>query len=107
MHDISLVLVTAAGEEQAAAIGRALVEERLAACANIVPRIRSIYRWKGQLFDERECLILMKTKTALFEALKSRVRELHGYEVPEIVALPIARGLPEYLDWVVAETREP
>jgi periplasmic divalent cation tolerance protein len=106
MHEISLVLVTAGSEEEAAKIGRTLVEEKLAACASMVPRIRSIYRWKGEIHDEQETLILIKTRTSMFAALRNRIRELHSYEVPEIVALPISRGLREYLDWVVAETEE-
>ncbi len=106
MNAISLILVTAETEEEAAKIGRTLVEEKLAACANIIPRIRSIYRWKGEIHDEPESLILIKTRTSMFQALKARVRELHGYEVPEITAIPIAQGLQEYLDWVVDETEE-
>ena len=106
MHEISLVLVTAGSEEEAAKIGRTLVEEKLAACANLVPRIRSIYRWKGDIHDEQETLVLIKTRTSIFPALRNRIRELHSYEVPEIVALPISQGLQEYLDWVVAETEE-
>ena len=104
MSEISIVLVTAGNEEEAAKIGQTVVEEKLAACANIVPRIRSIYRWKGKVHDEAESLLFLKTPTALFPALKNRIRELHSYEVPEIVAFPLAQGLPEYLAWVVAET---
>ena len=102
---VSVVFVTAGKEEEAAAIGRTVVEERLAACAGIVPRIRSIYRWKGEIHDETEFLIIMKTKSALYPALESRIRELHSYELPEIIALAVDRGLDEYLGWVAAETR--
>jgi len=104
MSEISIVLVTAGNEEEAAKIGRTLVEERLGACANIVPRIRSIYRWKGEIYDEQECLIIIKTRTSLFPALEKRVKELHSYEVPEIVSFPVARGLPQYIEWVLGET---
>ena len=104
MSEISVVLVTAGNEEEAAKIGRTLVEERLGACANIVPRIRSIYRWKGEIYDEQEVLIIIKTRTSLFPALEKRVKELHSYEVPEIISFPIARGLPQYLEWVQQET---
>jgi len=104
MSEISIVLVTAGSAEEAAAIGRTLVEERLGACANIVPRIRSIYRWKGKIYDEQEFLIIIKTRTSLFEAVQKRVKELHSYEVPEIISFPVARGLPQYLEWVLAET---
>ncbi len=105
MSEISIVLVTAGSEEEAATIGLTLVEEHLAACANIVPRIRSIYRWKGEIYDEQEFLIIIKTRTLLFQALQKRVKELHSYEVPEIISFPVARGLPQYLEWVSMETR--
>lgn len=106
MTEISIVLITAGSEEEAAKIGRTLVEERLAACSNIVPRIRSIYRWKGKIYDEPEFLIIAKTRTSLFRSLQKRVKELHSYEVPEIVSFPVADGLPDYLQWVLAETGE-
>lgn len=106
MNEISIVLVTVGNEEEAAKIGRTLVEEKLAACANMVPRIRSIYSWKGSIYDEQESLLFIKTRTSLFPALRNRIRELHSYEVPEIISFPIAHGLPEYLDWVVGETKE-
>ncbi len=104
MSETSIVFVTAGGEEEAARIGRTLVEERLAACAQIVPSIRSIYRWKGKICDEREFLIIFKTATSKYESLQQRVKELHSYEVPEIVSFPVARGLPRYLNWVLEET---
>ena len=104
MGEISIVLITAGTEEEAARIGLTLVEERLAACANLVPRIRSIYRWKGQICDQQEFLIIVKTRTSLFQDLEKRVRELHSYEVPEIISFPVARGLPQYLEWVNMET---
>jgi periplasmic divalent cation tolerance protein len=106
MSEISIVLVTAGNEEEAAKIGRTLVEEHLGACANIVPRIRSIYRWKGEIYDEQECLIIIKTRTSLFHALEKRVKQLHSYEVPEIISFPVLRGLPQYIEWVLGETKE-
>jgi periplasmic divalent cation tolerance protein len=104
MGEISIVLITAGTEDEAAKIGMTLVEERLAACANMVPRIRSIYRWKGKIYDEQEFLLIVKTRTSLFQALEKRVRELHSYEVPEIISFPVARGLEQYLEWVNTET---
>ncbi len=104
MSEISIVLITAGSEEEAATIGLTLVEDHLAACANIVPRIRSIYRWKGKIHDEQEFLIIIKTRTLLFQALQERVKELHSYEVPEIISFPVASGLPQYLEWVQGET---
>jgi len=100
MGEISIVFVTAGNEEEAATIARSVVEQRLAACASIVPLIRSVYRWQGQIHDEQECLVIIKTATSQYEALQERVRELHSYEVPEIISFPVARGLPQYLDWV-------
>ncbi|MBI2131456.1 MAG: divalent-cation tolerance protein CutA, partial [Candidatus Tectomicrobia bacterium] len=94
-----LVLVTAGTEEEGARIAHALVEEGLAACANIVPRVRSIYRWKGGVQDEPESLLLIKTTAARLEALSARVGELHSYTVPETIALALDRGRESYLDW--------
>ncbi len=101
---IAIVLVTTGNEEEAAKIGRTLVEERLAACANIVPRIRSIYRWQDQVHDEQESLMILKTRAPLFSKLQKRVKELHSYEVPEIISFPVTAGLPQYLEWVSTET---
>ena len=94
------VLVTTAKEEDAVNIGKALVDERLAACTNIVKGIRSIYRYEGEVFDEAECLMVIKTVAENFDALEKRVREMHPYEVPEIIALPVIKGSTPYLDWV-------
>ncbi len=106
MTDVLAVLVTVGSEEEALKIARAVVEEKLAACASIVPGIRSIYRWKGKICDEQELLLIMKTRTSLFPTLRDRVRELHSYELPEIVGLPVAQGLSQYLDWVKENTLE-
>ena len=99
-----IIFVTAASNEEAATIGRALVEEGLAACANIIPQIRSIYRWKGEIWDERETLIMIKSREALFEKIRSRIRELHSYEVPEITAVQLEQGDAAYLQWIEAVT---
>lgn len=104
MSKVSIVLVTAGTAEEAVLIGRTLVEERLVACVGIVPRIRSIYRWKGEICDEEEHLLVMKTQSGLFPAVQSRVRQIHSYEVPEIVMYSVEAGLPEYLDWVLENT---
>ncbi|MGH7804266.1 MAG: divalent-cation tolerance protein CutA, partial [Candidatus Binatia bacterium] len=82
-----VVLMTAGSVEEAARIARALVEERLAACVNLVPGIRSIYRWQGAIADDAEVLLVAKTRRASLDALERRVRELHSYEVPEVLAL--------------------
>ena len=104
MSGISLVMVTVGDAKEALTIARTLVEEKLVACFQIIPGIRSIYRWKGEICDEEEQLFLMKTRSALFPALQDRIRQLHSYEVPEIVSFPIADGLPDYLNWVIDNT---
>ena len=102
----NIVFVTTANEEDAAAIGRALVEERLAACANLVGPIRSIYRWRAAVEDASEHLLLIKTRASLFPALQARVKQLHTYEVPEIVAVEIKQGSPQYLAWIHESTAQ-
>jgi periplasmic divalent cation tolerance protein len=98
------VFITAPTEDMAAAIARALVEARLAACANIVKDIRSIYTWQGKVQDDREVLMIVKTRRDLFNALLTKVKELHSYEVPEIIALPIVAGSEDYLKWLREST---
>jgi periplasmic divalent cation tolerance protein len=100
----TLVMVTAGSEEQAATIGRALVGERLAACVNIVGPIRSIYRWQGEVQNDSEYLMLIKTRASLVSKIERRVRELHSYEVPEVIALLISGGSKPYLDWLLDST---
>jgi len=99
-------MITAASEHDAAAIGSRLVEERLAACATIIPRIRSIYRWKERICDEAEAMLLIKTRTELFETVRQRVKSLHSYEVPEITGIEISWSDPTYLDWIKDSTVE-
>lgn len=105
MTDALVVLVTAPNPDKAAEIARTLVEERLAACGNVVPGLRSIYRWEGKVQDDAEALLVLKTTRARFEALRDRVLALHPYEVPEVIALPVEAGSARYLDWIEAETR--
>lgn len=96
------VYVTAADAEEARRIGRALVEENLAACINILPGHTAIYRWEGKLEEGAECAFLAKTTVERFDALRARVRALHSYDLPCIVAFPAEKGDPEFLDWVRA-----
>ncbi|MEW6738394.1 MAG: divalent-cation tolerance protein CutA [Nitrospirota bacterium] len=95
-----VVYITAPNEDEAARIAKAIVEERLAGCANIVKGIRSIYSWQGKIEDDAEVLMIVKTQRHLFEPLKRRVKELHSYTVPEIIALPIIEGSEDYLNWL-------
>lgn len=104
MSDVYIVYATASNEDEAASIAKTIVEERLAACGNIIPKIRSIYRWQGVVEDESEAAILFKTKESTVDALLHRIRTLHSYDVPDIAAIPIDRGHGPYLDWVKANT---
>lgn len=100
--DRFVVLVTAPEGAPAETLARALVAEGLAACVNRVPGIRSTYRWQGQVHDDEETLLVIKTTAAAYPALERRVRELHPYDVPEVIALPIVRGSEPYLSWLDA-----
>ena len=99
-----LVYMTAGDENEARRIGHALIEARLAACVNVIPGMRSLYRWQGEIQDDREVVIIAKTRESLVDALIAKVKELHSYDCPCIVALPIHAGNPAFLDWIVAET---
>lgn len=104
MTDCIVVLITASQEDEAATIAKTLIDERLAACVNIVKDIRSLYRWQGAVEDEGEVLMVVKTQERLFEDLKNRVQQLHSYSVPEIIALPIVKGFENYVQWIKEET---
>lgn len=95
-----VVYITAPNEDEATKIARTIVEERLAGCVNIIGGIRSIYSWKGKIEDEPEVLMIVKTRRELFESLSKKVKELHSYTVPEIIALPIIEGSQDYLSWL-------
>lgn len=96
-----IAFVTAATTDEAARIARALVEERLAACVNIVSPIVSVYRWEGQVQQDSEVLLIIKTTDARLPDLIRRVKALHSYQVPEVIAVPVADGSPDYLAWLV------
>ena len=100
MSDKVLVLSTAGSEEEARKIAMALVEKRLAACVNIVPRLVSVYRWQGKVESAEEFLLLIKTSKAREAEVCSAIRDLHSYELPECIAIPIASGSDEYLNWI-------
>jgi len=95
-----IILTTCPDGETAGVIARSLVETGLAACVNILPPMRSIYRWKGTLEESSEQLLVIKATQERFTAIRDRIRSLHPYELPEIIAVPIADGLPEYLAWL-------
>jgi periplasmic divalent cation tolerance protein len=101
-----VVLTTTDSSELAQQIATALVQAGEAACVNIVPGIRSIYRWEGQLYDEGELLLVIKSTAERFEEVRSRIRQLHSYQVPEVIALPITAGDPDYLGWLSQVTSD-
>jgi periplasmic divalent cation tolerance protein len=101
----AVVLSTVPDAQVAERVARALVEERLAACVSRVPGVGSLYRWQGEIEEAEEVLLVIKTHARRAPELTRRLRELHPYEVPEILVLPVAAGLSSYLDWVREETR--
>jgi periplasmic divalent cation tolerance protein len=103
--DALLVFTTLPSADKAAELAKLLVNERLVACANLLPAIRSIYRWQGELHDENEVLVLLKTRAEHLERLKLRILEVHPYEVPEVLAVPVESGYQPYLDWLAGETK--
>lgn len=103
-NKVVVILVTAPDAKTGTEIARDLLERRLVACANIIPGIRSLYWWKGQLEESDEVLLLLKARKEDVTAVAKRVRELHPYDVPEVVATEVVGGLEAYLEWVTAET---
>lgn len=101
---VVVVFSTFPNPEKAAEVVRTLVSEQLAACGNLVGPVRSIYRWKGELYDDSETLAILKTTQECFDAMKARLVELHPYEVAEVIAMPVTAGHAPYLAWVAAET---
>jgi len=101
-----MIYTTTPTETEARQIGRSLVEERSVACVNIVPKMRSIYRWKGVLEEADEFIMIAKTTMDRVEEIKSTILELHSYELPCLVVLPVVSGLERYLQWIVDETRK-
>ena len=100
-----VVLVTTPNEEEAAKLARILVEKRLAACANLLPKIRSFFWWEGKIDEQNEVLLVIKTTKPMLHELMETVHAHHSYQVPEIIALPILEGSEKYLNWLAAETQ--
>jgi len=103
MTDKIVVLSACATEEEAHRIARELVSERLAACVNVIPGVRSFFRWKGKIEDATECMLVIKSSRELFARLRIHLEKLHSYEVPEAIALPILDGATTYMDWMDKE----
>ncbi len=107
MSDVIVVLTNALDEALAHKMGAALVEQKLAACVNILGACTSVYRWQGKVETAREVPLLIKTTRARYAEVEAAIRAMHVYEVPEIIVLPVESGLPAYLDWVRTETATP
>lgn len=106
-NPVTLLVITNLPDAYSAhALAGALIEARLSACVNILAPCRSVYRWQGKVEDAEEVPVLIKTTAARYAALEAAIRARHPYELPEIIAVPISQGLPEYLAWVAAETTE-
>jgi len=103
--DRIVVLITAGSEKEARKIAKLLIKEKNAACVNIVPEVDSLFRWKGKIDSARESLLLVKTRASLFPEIIRLVKEIHSYEVPEIIGLPIIGGSEEYLKWLDSACR--
>jgi len=103
-NDAVVVLTTLGSEEDAARFVRTILDRRLIACGSIMPNTRSIYRWDNKIADEREVVVMLKTRSACLDALQQAFGELHPYKLPELLVLPVAAGLPKYLAWIADET---
>ncbi|MFL6417043.1 MAG: divalent-cation tolerance protein CutA [Bryobacteraceae bacterium] len=104
MSDYVVLFCTCCNETEARQIAEALVESRLAACVNLLRGIQSVYRWEGQVETAHEVLLIVKSRAEHFDALQTRITELHSYTIPEIIALPITAGSEKYLNWIREET---
>ncbi|MFC1950943.1 divalent-cation tolerance protein CutA [Chloroflexota bacterium] len=100
-----VIFITTAGEQEAQSIANLLLEKRLIACANIVPKISSMFLWQGVLESEAECMLILKTKHSLLRDVVEAVKPVHSYDVPEIIALPVIGGNQDYLNWINEETK--
>ena len=103
MTDKIVVFSTASSAEEAEKIARALVNDRLAACVNVIPSVRSFYRWQGKIEDSPEFLLVIKSSRERFDGLRAAIEKLHSYEVPEVVAMPVVDGASNYLNWMDGE----
>ena len=105
--EFRLVYITSASREEALRVGRALVQQRLAACANVRGDVTSVYWWEGELQEESEAVLIAKTRASLVDRLVAKVREIHSYDCPCVVTLPIQEGLGDFLSWIERETTAP
>ncbi|HEY8606921.1 MAG TPA: divalent-cation tolerance protein CutA [Noviherbaspirillum sp.] len=106
MEQALLVISNLPDKQEAERVARALVEQRVAACVNILPAVRSVYRWQGAIEDADEVTIFIKTDAARYAELEAALAQVHPYAVPEVIAVPVAAGLPAYLHWIADETKK-
>jgi periplasmic divalent cation tolerance protein len=106
MEQALLVLTNVPDAAIATRIARQLIEQRLAACVNVLPQVQSIYRWQGMIEEAGELTLLIKTTQARYAELEAAIKALHPYDLPEVIAMPIVQGLPRYLDWIEQETKK-
>lgn len=104
--DYIVILCTTNTQESAEYIASTLVEDRLVACVNILPQIKSVYRWKNKIVNDNELLLIIKTKKEFFNKVKNKIVEIHPYEVPEVISIDITDGTKDYLDWIASETSQ-
>ena len=104
MEAIGLIFTTVGSEEQGIQIAESLVERGLVGCVNIVKQVRSIYRWKGEIWDDEECLLVLKTRVSLFNEVKRASKDLHSYELPEVFCVDITKSDPKVRNWIVDVT---
>ncbi len=107
MSDVCIIMTTVGSEEQAISIAEELVHKKLSACVNIIPAVRSIYFWKEEVCNDEELLLVIKSVPDKFEEIHAVIRELHSYDLPECICFDLARGCPEYLDWIVRTVATP
>lgn len=103
MTDKIVVFSTCASEEEAAKVARGLIEDRLAACVTVIPGARSIYRWQDAIESATEYLLIIKSSRPLFERLRAALEQMHSYEIPEVIALPVVQGAASYMNWLDGE----
>lgn len=106
MQNVLLVMTNVPDEATAQAVARLVVERQLAACVNILPAVRSVYRWQGKVEEATEVTMLIKSTQWRYAELESTIRKAHPYSVPEIIAMPVTAGLPDYVNWIVSETKK-
>ncbi|THJ23784.1 MAG: divalent-cation tolerance protein CutA [Nitrospira sp. CG24D] len=101
--EVIIVFVTVPGLREGSRISKAILTSRLAACVNVIPGVQSMYQWKGKIVREKEAMLVMKTTRARYQKLEQKIKQLHPYEVPEVIAMPLICGSPQYIEWVKRE----